>query len=290
MNGNAITIRGLTKKFTEFSLGPLEMNVPAGGIYGFIGPNGSGKTTTIDLMLGMGHEDSGTIEMLGLHHRRDEVSIKREVGYVSPELNYQAWGTVGKAIQFSRGFYPSWDHVHCERLLKSFNLGSNEKIVTLSFGSKIKLALVIALSHRPKLLILDEPTVGLDALSKQEVFSELLAAVETGERTVLISSHGLSDIERFADSIGMIKQGKMMIEGTTGAVVERFRVVDFLKPTGMNWNPPNGIRLMTKDGDRYRLLIDMTQGGLEWIKSQGIAEVSLSPVTLEEIFLVLAKD
>ena len=104
MSANAIEIQGLRKNFPQFSLGPLEMNVPRGGIYGFIGPNGSGKTTTIDLILGMGEEAAGKIEVFGLDHQEHEVQIKRQIGYVSPELNFQSWGKIGRAIQFTRGF------------------------------------------------------------------------------------------------------------------------------------------------------------------------------------------
>lgn len=290
MNGSAIKIRALRKNFSQFSLGPLDLTVPSGGIYGFIGPNGSGKTTTIDLILGMGQVDAGEIQVLGLDHHDQEVELKRNIGYVSPELNFQAWGKVGQAIQFSRGFYPSWDHAYCEQLLDSFRLAASEKIVTLSFGSKIKLALVIALSHRPRLLILDEPTVGLDAISKQEVFSELLAAVEDGNRTVFISSHGLADVERFADSIGLIKNGSMLLEGTTTEVVDRFRMVDFVNANGLMMQAPPGLYLLGQEKLRHRALVDTKLGVLDWIKNHGAREISVSPVTLEEVFLALAKD
>lgn len=290
MSEHAIEIRELRKNFPQFKLGPLEMTVPRGGIYGFIGPNGSGKTTTIDLMLGMGEESDGTIKVLGLDHREDEVAIKQQVGYVSPELNFQAWGTVGRAIQFTRGFYPAWDQDYCERLLKELGLSVRQSIASLSFGSRIKLALVLALAHRPALLILDEPTVGLDAISKQQIFAELLATVEGGERTVLISSHGLADVERFADSVGMIKNGRMIFEGTTAEVVDWFRMVDFTDSSAVQWERNPGFCLVGKDRDRRRMLVDLRQGGLDSLEARGAREVSVSPVTLEEVFLALGRE
>jgi ABC-2 type transport system ATP-binding protein len=290
MNANAIEIRGLRKNFPQFSLGPLEMNVPRGGIYGFIGPNGSGKTTTIDLILGMGEEAGGEIEVFGLDHREHEVTIKRQIGYVSPELNFQAWGKIGRAIQFTRGFYPTWDQEYCDRLLKDLGLSATQAIATLSFGSRIKLALVLALAHRPALLLLDEPTVGLDAISKQQIFSELLRAVEGGERTVLISSHGLADVERFADSVGMIKNGQMVFEGTTVEVVGRFRMVDFIAAAGAGWERNPAVCVVDRDEERGRALVDLKQGGLDSIKAGGAREVSVSPVTLEEVFVALGRD
>ena len=205
---NAIEIRGLVKKYSRFQLGPLDLTVPRGAIYGLIGPNGAGKTTAIDMIFGMGRNDAGQIRVLGLDHRADEVALKRRTAYVGPDLNFQVWGRVGKAIRFVRGFYPGWDDAYCAALMKAFRLSASDKIATLSFGARTKLSLLLALARRPEVLILDEPTTGLDAVSKQQVFSELLKAVENGERTVLISSHGLSDIERFADHVGMIKNGQ----------------------------------------------------------------------------------
>jgi len=187
VNDNAIEIRGLIKNYPAFKLGPLDLTVPRGAIYGLIGPNGAGKTTAIDLIFGMGRNDAGEIRVLGLDHQRDGVELKRRAAYVSPDLNFAVWGQVGKAIRFVRGFYPNWDDAYCAALMKEFHLSAADKIATLSFGAKTKLSLLLALSRRPELLILDEPTTGLDAVSKQQVFAELLKAVEEGERTVLIS-------------------------------------------------------------------------------------------------------
>src|SRR5580658_9113159 len=233
MNANAIEIRRLIKHFPTFTLGPLDLTVPRGAIYGFIGPNGAGKTTTIDLIFGMGRNEGGEIRVLGYDHRASEVDVKRRAAYVSPDLNFQVWGTVARTVRFVRGFYPDWDNDYCVRLMKAFHLSSTDKVATLSFGARTKLSLLLALARRPQVLILDEPTTGLDAVSKQEVFAELLKAVEDGERTVLISSHGLSDIERFADHIGMIKDGKLLLEGRTDEIVDRFRLAEFFADAGM---------------------------------------------------------
>src|SRR5678816_2932421 len=105
----ALEIRGLRKSFKRFSLGPLDLTVPTGAIYGFVGPNGAGKSTTIDLIFGMGSKDAGSIRVLGLDHLRDEVAMKRQVGYVSPDLDFRQWRNVGRAVRFVRGFYPTWD-------------------------------------------------------------------------------------------------------------------------------------------------------------------------------------
>lgn len=286
----ALEIRGLKKSFGAFTLGPIDMTVPDGAIYGFVGPNGAGKTTTIDLIFGMGAKDAGEIRVLGLDHLKDEVKMKQQVGYVSPDLNYSPWGKVGRVIQFVKGFYPTWDDAYCDQLLRSMNVNKAERILSLSFGARIKLSLILALSWRPKLLILDEPTVGLDAISKQEVFSELLSAVGDGERSVLISSHGLTDLERFADHIGMIKHGKMLFEGSTADMIERHRIVDFVADRGHSIAERPGVFVQHKDANRWRVLLDLNRAPMDWLIASGATQVTEAPVTLEELFVAIGRE
>jgi len=290
MNQNAIEIRGLTKNYPSFNLGPLDLTVPRGAIYGLIGPNGAGKTTAIDLIFGLGKNDGGEIRVLGLDHRASEVDLKRRAAYVSPDLNFQVWGTVGRAIRFVRGFYPDWDDAYCAELLKAFQLGGSDKILTLSFGAKTKLALLLALSRRPEVLIMDEPTTGLDAVSKQQVFGELLKAVEDGEHTVLISSHGLSDIERFTDHIGLIKNGQLLLEGRTDEIVERFRMADFFTADDGALPHRDGLTVVRREQNRWRALLDQRSGAQDWLHSRGATQLSLTPVTLEDLFVALVKE
>jgi ABC-2 type transport system ATP-binding protein len=287
---NAIEIRGLVKNYPAFTLGPLDLTVPRGAIYGLIGPNGAGKTTAIDLIFGMGRNDAGTIRVLGLDHRADEVALKRRAAYVSPDLNFQVWGKVGRVIRFVRGFYPDWDDAYCAELMKAFHLSDTDKIATLSFGAKTKLSLLLALARRPEILILDEPTTGLDAVSKQQVFSELLKAVETGERTVLISSHGLTDIERFADHIGMIKNGRLLLEGRTDEIVDRYRLAEFFTSNGTNLPDRDGLIILKRNENRWHALLDQKSGAHDWLQTYGAEQISLTRVTLEDLFVALAKD
>jgi len=290
MSTNAIEIRGLTKHYPAFTLGPLDLTVPRGAIYGLIGPNGAGKTTALDLIFGMGRNDGGEIRVLGLDHCQHEVDIKRRAAYVSPELNFQVWGKVGRVIRFVRGFYSTWDDEYCVRLMKAFHLSDTDKIATLSFGARTKLSLLLALSHRPEILVLDEPTTGLDAVSKQQVFTELLNAVEDSERTVLISSHGLSDIERFTDHIGLIKDGKLLLEGRTDEVVDRYRLAEFFAENGTEFHNQPGLIIVRREQNRWHAVIDQQQGVPAWLESHGARQISLTPVTLEDLFVALVKE
>ncbi len=290
MRDPAIEIRGLEKSFSRFKLGPLDLNVPRGAIYGLIGPNGAGKTTTIDLIMGMGRESAGTIRVLGFDHIKEEVEMKRRTGYVSQDIYYDAWKKVGRIVNFFRGFYPDWDDVYCRRLLDSLKLDWGAKIPTLSFGERTKLSLILALSHRPELLLLDEPTAGLDALSKRQIFGELLEAVQDENRTVLISSHGLADVERFTDHIGIINNGKLLLEGRTTEIVERYKLVDFHSPDGFNPENITGIFVQEQQENRWRVMMDMQGEALDQIKALGATDISTAPVTLEDIFVALVRE
>jgi ABC-2 type transport system ATP-binding protein len=287
MSGNALEIRGLKKSFKTFTLGPVDITVPMGAIYGFVGPNGAGKTTTIDMIFGLGEKDAGSITVVGLDHKRDERAMKLKTGYVSPELNYSPWTKVSKIISFVKGFYPSWDDGYCDQLLESLRVGRGERIQTLSFGARIKLSLVLALSWRPTLLVLDEPTVGLDAISKQQVFAELLSAVQGEDRAVFISSHAITDLERFADHVGMIKNGRMIFEGPTTDVVERYRLVDLSAEHAAGLEGQPGVIVQQKESRRWRLLLDRERTPVESLSQMGLTPLSDSPVSLEELFVAL---
>jgi ABC-2 type transport system ATP-binding protein len=289
MPANAVEIRGLEKRFPSFHLGPLDLTVPAGAIYSLVGPNGSGKTTTIDLIFGMGARDAGTITVLGLDNERDEVSMKRQVAYVGPDLHFHPWGRIHKVVEFVRGFYPTWDQACCDRLMTALDLDPGARIATLSFGARIKLALLLALAWRPRVLVLDEPTVGLDAISKQAIFAELLAAVQDDERTVLISSHALADVERFADHLGMLKAGRLVFEGSTADILERFRMVDVVAANGSRLADTPGIFVQRRDGERWRVLLDLERAPVDRLAALGATPVGDAPVTLEELFVSLGR-
>lgn len=285
---NTIEIRGLEKSYKQFKLGPVDISVPEGSIYGLIGPNAAGKTTTIDLIMNLSRKDAGEIKAFGLDHMAHEVEVKRRIGYVSPDISYAAWRKVKRIIHFVRQFYPTWDDLYCQQLLETLQIGWDDKITSMSYGSKVKLALVIALSHKPDLLLLDEPTIGIDAVSKKQIYTELLSAVQDGKRTVLISSHSLADIERFTDHLGFIKQGKIILEGYTSDLVERFCMVDFVSPNGSPIPPMKGLYVQEEKGNRLRALLDTGTLSREELSQSGVQDLSESPVTLEELFVSLA--
>ncbi len=228
----ALVLIGVKKRLGNFVLGPLSLEVPRGSVTALIGPNGAGKTTTLDLALGLGRPDGGTIEVVGLAMPAHEVAIKRKVAYVNPDLNYQPWGRVGRALNFLRRFYPDWDDARCERLLADFGLERSQKIAALSFGARIKLSLVAAFSRDAELLLLDEPTTGLDVNAKLKLFGLILDFVKREDRAVVISSHQLADLERVADQVAIIDKGRLVIFERMDRLVSRFIQLDARLTTG----------------------------------------------------------
>ncbi len=288
MTTPAIALDGLYCKLGKFELGPITTSVPRGSVVALIGPNGAGKTTLLDLIMGLGRPGRGRIEVVGLSHPRDIVAIKARVAYVNPDLNFATWGTVGRALDFVRGFYPDWDDARCERLLKAFEIKRADKIATLSFGGRIKLSLVAALSRDAELLLLDEPTVGLDVAARRVLFHEILDVVKAENRTVVISSHQLDDLERLADHCAIIARGQLLTLAPMDGLLDRYRQVDAVIPGRL----PDiaGLKLIARDGDRVRLLVDRSVCGDRDLEAGGVRPVAEVAMTLEDLFVALTSD
>jgi ABC-2 type transport system ATP-binding protein len=285
----SLEVTALEKHYPGFGLGPLDLTVQAGSIYGLIGPNGAGKTTLIDQIFGMGSPDAGTIKICGLDHERDEVAVKQCAAYVGPDLNFVAWGKIGRAIRFHRGFRPTWDDAYCARLMHDFGISADERIGTLSFGGRTKLALLLALAWRPQVLVLDEPTTGIDAHSKKAVFAEMLNIVRDEARTVFISSHQIPDLERFADQVGVLHKGRLVAEGSTGELVERHLQAEWVAENAGNFAHVPGLTLQEQEGPHWRGVIDTRICPVPSLVQRGARDVRTQPLTLEDLFLALTQ-
>ena len=290
MNTPAVEIRGLRRHFARFALGPVDMTVPTGQIYGLIGPNGAGKTTLLDLIFGMGQPNAGTIRVLGLDHERDAVAMKRRTAYASPDLSFAAWGRVGAALAFVRGFHAGWDAGYAARLLREFHLREEDKVISLSFGARMKLALLLALAWRPEVLVLDEPTTGLDAESRRLVFAELLRLVQDEGRTVLISSHQIADLGRLADHVGILHNGMMLHEGPLPELTDRWRLVDFSHALNGSLTSAPGFLIQKSSAGRARAVVDVAKHPLASLAARGLTDVSAVPLPLEDLFIELTRE
>jgi len=288
MTSPAIELRDLYCKLGKFELGPINLTVPRGCVLALVGPNGAGKTTLLDLIMGLGRPKSGAIGVLGFAQPADEVAIKARVAYVNPDLNYALWGAVGRALDFVRGFYPDWNDGRCARLLEAFELKRTDKIAALSFGGRIKLSLIMALSREAEVLLLDEPTVGLDVNARRILFHEILEIVKNENRTVVISSHQLDDLERLADQCAILAKGQLVAMAPMDGLLDRYRQVDVM----MTGRMPEciGVRLIARQGERVRLLVDRHAGGEGELEALGLRPVADVSMTLEDLFVALTSN
>ncbi len=214
------------------------------------------------------------------------MAIKARVAYVNPDLTFAVWGTVGRALNFVRGFYPDWSDDRCERLLLAFELKRADKIAALSFGGRIKLSLIAALARDAELLLLDEPTVGLDVAARRVLFHEILEIVKNDNRTVVVSSHQLDDLERLADHCAIIARGKLIAMAPMDGLLDRYRQVDAV----ILGRLPDvaGVKLIARDGDRVRLLVDREL--CRDLEAAGLRPVAEVAMTLEDLFVALTSD
>jgi ABC-2 type transport system ATP-binding protein len=289
MNDFAIEFQDVQKSFgLNFKLGPLSLSVPRGSIFALIGPNGAGKSTALNMLMGLGEPGFGKIRVLDRDLPADEVDIKRRTAYVSPDMDYRAWGTVGRVIDFIRGFYPDWNAARCEELQFAFGVHRDARVDTLSFGSRMKLALILALSRDAELLVLDEPTVGLDAVARRRLFAELLRFMAKDGRTILISSHQLTDLERFADHVAIVNKGKILAAGRMDRMIERYRQVD-ARIVREAETAINGVQVIDRSSDRARILIDRDAAPPGALEKLGVEVLGEVPLSLEDLFLALIK-
>ncbi len=211
MNPAAIEIKNCTKCFRRTAVvKDLCLSVEPGTVYGLAGDNGAGKTTTIKMMLGMLRANSGSIRVLGFDPWDNGVELKKNIGYVSENRELYDWMTVTEIIWFNSQFYETWDETLAAETLKSMELDPKKKIKQLSRGMRAKVCLMLALSHRPDLLILDEASSGLDPLVRREILEHIITLIQSEGRTVFFSSHQIDEVERVSDRVGILCEGDLL--------------------------------------------------------------------------------
>lgn len=208
-----LTVKGLTKKYPVFLLDSVSFSVEEGTIMGFIGRNGAGKSTTLKSILNIVHPDEGRIEFFGLDIREHEREIKQRIGFAGGAVDYYKKKKIKEILRVTKRFYENWEDNVCEKYINLFSLDENKAPDELSQGMKVKLNLVIALSHNAELLILDEPTSGLDPVSREELL-EIFKYLKKQGVSILFSTHITSDLEKCADDITYIRDGKIIYTGS----------------------------------------------------------------------------
>ena len=227
---NAMEIRSLTwEPGRRFAIKNLNITVPKRAIYGFLGPNGSGKTSTIRLFMGMARPGSGSMQVLGKRVPADMPEILARVGFVPETSHLYPWLSVEEAVRVHGAFYPHWDASWAEKMRQAFRLDPRARVGKLSKGERGKLLILLALAQRPELLVLDEPTDGLDPVVRRDVLAAVLEYVSRSGATVFISSHLVHELERFCDWVGILDDGKMLAEMPMEAFkneIKKLRILD----------------------------------------------------------------
>ena len=222
-----IAISDLTRRFgAKTALDSVNLTVPRGGVYGLVGANGAGKTTLIRHILGLLRAENGSVRVFGHDPVAGPVAVLSRIGYLSEETDLPGWMRVEELIRYTRAFHPSWDDAYAEELRRAFALDPAAKIKTMSKGQKARAGLLVALAYRPELLVLDEPSSGLDPIVRRDILGAVMRTIADEGRTVLFSSHLLEEVEQVADHVTIIKGGQIALSATLSEIRESHRVGD----------------------------------------------------------------
>lgn len=284
----AIETTLLSKRFRKTpAVLDLDLRIPRGSTFGFIGPNGAGKSTTIRMLMGMLRISDGEARVLGFDPKLDAVSIKQRVGYV-PELQFiYRWMRVREAVNFCRSLYDTWNDELCADLLRQFGLDENKRVKQLSKGMVVKLALLLAVAHEPELLILDEPMAGLDPIAREEVLDGVLQAVCDRGCTILFSSHTLSDVQRMADRVGIIDDGRLLVDCAVDDLLGKTKRIRAVLTDGSTpSHAPDGTIWQRVQKREWLVTVkDFTADTVEQIRGRNSVEnVEVLDLSLEDIF------
>ena len=277
---NALEIKNLTKSFSDFKLDNLSLTLPSGCIMGLIGENGAGKSTTIKLILDMLHKDSGSITILGRNNDENIALIKEDVGVVMDEVGLPECLTAKQVGKVMKHTFKNWDQDEFERLLKKFSLPDNKSFKDFSRGMKMKLGIAIAMSHGAKLLLLDEATGGLDPVVRDEVVEMFAEFTKNGDRSILISSHIVSDLEKLCDIIAFLHKGKLLLCEKKDELLDEYGIV---------YCTTEHLPLLDRKAVKY--MKDTPYGAEAIVYRNSVPEgVKVSPISIEELFLFMVKE
>lgn len=277
---NALEIKNLTKHYGDFTLDNLNLTLPSGCIMGLIGENGAGKSTTIKLILDMIRRDEGTITLLGRDNRENITLTKQDIGVVLDEVGIPACLSAVQVGKVMARTFTRWDKELYAQYLKKLNLPEKRPFKEYSKGMKMKLGIAVALSHHPKLLILDEATSGLDPVVRDEVVEMFSEFTRDEDHAVLISSHIVSDLEKICDYIAFLHQGKLMLCEEKDRLLEEYGLIHCSRE-----------QLSELDQAAVKGVKTSPYGVEALVRRDGVpAGIPVSPVSIEELFIFMVKE
>jgi len=287
----AVEVTGLSRTFgSKLALNHVSLQVRRGRVFGLVGANGAGKTTLIQHLLGRLKPESGLVRVFGFDPVEDPVAVLSRTGYLSENRDLPAWMRVDELLRYTAAFYPKWDMAYAEALRQQFGLDPRAKIRTLSRGENAKAGLLIALAYRPELLLLDEPSSGLDPVVRRDILEAIIRTVADEGRTVFFSSHLLEEVERVADDIAMMFNGQVVLTGTLDDVKESHHRL-ILRFDAPQISPPKvtGVLSITGSGQEWTAICngkrEEAMAAAARVGGRVVAEESAS---LDEIFVAWA--
>lgn len=289
-----IQTQRLTRRYGNLvAVDDLDLSVERGQIFGFLGRNGAGKTSTIKMLLGLLQPTDGRVRVLGEEPSVANVPLKERIGYVSEAPQLYPWMRVREIVEFTGSFYPTWNQAHVASLLDQFGLDPDRRVKNLSRGMGAQLALVLAMGHEPELLILDEPATGLDVLVRRDFLESIVHVIQQEGRTVLLSSHMVHEVERVADRVAVIEGGRLLVCDDTDAFKGRVKKVlvrigddDMVEAL----QRVEGVSEIEGSGDRRLLTVaGFDDDRRDALRATGADVVDVVDMSLEESFIELVR-
>src|SRR5262245_2766924 len=290
MHEPVISIANLTRRFgAKTALNDVTLNVPEGSVFGLVGENGAGKSTLAKHVLGLWRAETGKVRVFNLDPVADPVSVLGRIGYLSEQPDLPEWMRVHEFLRYTRAFYPRWDPKYSEELRQQFSLDLNARIRVLSKGQRAKLGLLAAQAHRPDLLLLDEPSSGLDPIVRNDILTAVIRTVTDEGRTVFFSSHLLEEIERVSDHIAMLHQGKLVLCGPLEEIKAQHRRITF-RFEAQQPKPPAvpGALSVTGHGREWTVVCSAATTTLPGVANLNARVIDDHEASLNEIFVAHA--
>lgn len=292
MNDNesflALSLHGLVKKYRDFTLGPIDFDLEPGKVVGLVGPNGAGKTTTLNLCSGMLRQNQGSIKIFGTENNPNDASWKFNIGFVADEHVFYEYWSVERNLKYISEFYPKWSWDRAYELATRFKLDLKKRVNRLSKGNRAKLALIQVLSYSPKLLLLDEPSSGLDPIVRSEFLDVLWEENEKGKTAILYSTHILSDIGRIADELAFLSNGKLIKRVPKDELLDKWRYISFMCETEISQIAD--VVEIKHSGNSYMVTSSNHESTVKFLGEKGIQITQSTPLSIDEIAVQIMKN
>lgn len=282
----AVECNGISKHYPHFQLKNVDLSFEQGTVMGLVGPNGAGKSTILRIVMGLLKPDNGSVRVLGHSMPVDQIPAKRNIGFIAEDMRLYESETIAFHMDFIKSIFDSWDDEYASTLLHRFDLNKEQKVKGLSHGQRVKATLLLALARRPKLLVFDEPTTGLDPAVRKEVLDEMMNALEDETRSILFSSHNTLDVEQISDYITFIYGGRIIESLNKEDFLDGWRRLRFTNMQNSQLPPLPNIRDVHQSGQLCTVTVNEYNDTIpEQFTNAGLSVNTIERLTLEEIFL-----